>query len=55
MFALRPFYLIGRCRFSHWNNDGEFFYSTGYDFSNGDGVKDTNGGWIVVAVRMLMS
>ncbi|EBN9892635.1 flagellin-like structural protein [Salmonella enterica subsp. enterica serovar Tallahassee str. 0012] len=38
--------LLGDVEFSsHWNNDGEFFYSTGYD-SNGDGVKDTNGGWI---------
>ncbi|MWN88911.1 hypothetical protein GQN24_28725, partial [Escherichia coli] len=30
---------------SHWNNDGVFFYSTGHD-SNGDGVLDTNGGWV---------
>ncbi|RIG41677.1 autotransporter outer membrane beta-barrel domain-containing protein [Shigella boydii] len=38
--------LLGDVEFtSHWNNDGVFFYSTGHD-SNGDGVLDTNGGWV---------
>lgn len=38
--------LLGDVEFtSHWNDDGEFFYSTGHD-SNGDGVLDTNGGWV---------
>src|SRR5690606_33456394 len=38
--------LLGDVEFtSHWNNDGVFFYSAGHD-TNGDGVLDTNGGWV---------
>lgn len=38
--------LLGDVKFtSHWNNDGVFFYSAGHD-TNGDGVLDTNGGWV---------
>lgn len=38
--------LLGDVEFtSHWNNDGVFFYSAGQD-TNGNGVLDTNGGWV---------